>query len=119
MKELEEGTCLTCLGGGEVSSERGLANCPDCDGTGKIGDIFRRTEHRLREVEKKVARQDGEAATDVRWLITELRMCRDSLLKVMTAAQDGSSNDELLRRIQFEANEALGVYAARQREDGD
>ena len=119
MKELEQGTCLTCLGGGEVSSERGPTKCPDCDGTGKIGDIFSRTEHRLREVEKKVARQDGEAASDVRWLITELRICRDSLLKVMTAAQDGSGNDELLRRIQFEANEALGVYAAHQREDAD
>lgn len=117
MKQLEEGTCLTCLGGGEVSSERGLESCPDCDGTGKIGDIFRRNEHRLREIEKKVARQEGQAATDSRWMISELRRCRDALLKVMTAAQDGSQGDDLLRRIQFEANDALGVYAAHQRDD--
>jgi len=119
VRGLEEGTCLTCLGSGEVSNERGLSRCPDCDGTGKIGDIFSRNEHRLREIEQKTTRLTGEAGEDTHWLIVELRRSRAALLKVMTAAQDGASDDELLRRIQFEANEVLGVYAARQPEQQD
>jgi hypothetical protein len=30
----------------------------------------------------------------------------------MTIAQDGDQNDELLRRVRFEVNEAAGIYPA-------
>lgn len=110
MKDLPQGTCLTCLGSGEVSSERGPARCVDCDGTGKLGSIFRRNEARLRQIENSLDGREGETALDLRWLAGELRRSRDALLKVMTAAQDGNAEDELLANIRFEANEALGVY---------
>ena len=113
MNELEKDTCLTCLGAGEVSSERGVARCPDCDGSGKIGDIYLTNENRLRAIEERANQMTGQAAEDVNWLVTELRGSRAALLKVMTAAQEGSAENELLRRIQFEANVSLGVYAAR------
>lgn len=113
MSELTRETCLTCLGAGEVSSERGIAGCPDCNATGKIGDVYLTNEVRIRELEKRANALDGEAAQDLTWLITQLRACRAALLKVMTAAQDGTDGSDLFRRIQFEANEALGVYAAR------
>lgn len=111
MDEIEQGTCLSCLGSGELSSERGLSRCPDCDGSGKIGSIFRRNEQRMRQIEARIERLQGEAKLDVQWLVGELRRSRDALLKVMTAAQDGDGGDDLLRRVQFEANEALGMYS--------
>lgn len=110
MSQFEEGTCLTCLGTGETSSERGLATCPDCDGSGRIGSIFMRNEQRMRQIEGHVKRLSGEAQLDTQWLVAQLRRTRDALVKVMTAAQDGPSEDELLKRIRFEANEALGMY---------
>jgi hypothetical protein len=111
MNEIQQGTCLSCLGSGEVSSERGLARCPDCDGTGEIGSVFRRNEQRMRQIEARMARLEGEARLDAMWLISELRRCREALLKVMTAAQDGDDGNDLLRRVQFEANQALGMYS--------
>lgn len=110
MNEITTETCLTCLGGGEVSSERGVSTCPDCDGTGKVGDVYVRTEHHLREVEARVARMSGEAAAEVGWLVVELRRTRQAMLKVLTAAQDAGESNDLIARIRFEANEALKIY---------
>lgn len=110
VNQITQETCLTCLGAGEVSSERGIAGCPDCDGTGKVGDVYLRTEHQLREVEFRATRLSGEAAADVVWLVGELRRSRQALLKVLTAAQDGNDSDDLNVRIRFEANEALKIY---------
>lgn len=110
MTELAEDTCLTCLGTGEVSSERGLSRCEDCDGTGKIGSVFVRNEQRMRQIEQRLGKLSGEAALDSQWLIGELRRSRSALVKVLTAAQDAESEDELLRQIRFFANDALGMY---------
>lgn len=110
MSEIEEGTCLSCLGTGEVSSEGGLARCADCDGSGQIGSVFVRNEQRVREIERRCQKLTGEAQDDVRWLVGELRRTRAALVKVMTAAQDGPADDELLKRVLFEAIEALGMY---------
>lgn len=118
MSELKEGTCLTCLGTGEVSSERGLSRCADCDGSGRIGTVFIRNEQRMREIERRSQKLTGEAQQDTQWLVGELRRTRAALVKTMTAAQDGPEDDELLKRILFEANEALGMYPrATQSED--
>jgi len=87
-----------------------MTSCPDCDGTGKVGDVYLRTEHHLREVEARASRLSGETAADVSWLVTELRRTREALLKVLTAAQDASESDDLNARIRFEANEALQIY---------
>lgn len=110
MSEIEEGTCLSCLGTGEVSSERGLAPCADCDGSGKMGSLFLRNEQRLREIERRSQKLSGEAQQDTEWLVGELRRTRGALVKALTAAQDGPPDNELLKRILFEANEALGMY---------
>lgn len=110
MNEIAEDTCLTCLGAGEVSSERGVARCDDCDGTGKIGSIFRRNEQRIRQIESHLSRLSGEAALDSQWLILELRRCRAALVNVMTAAQDAEQEDDVFAQVRFFANEALGMY---------
>src|SRR5690606_40256510 len=98
MKKIEEGTCLTCLGTGEVSSERGLSRCADCDGSGRIGTVFIRNEQRMREIERRSQKLTGEAQQDTQWLVGELRRTRAALVKTMTAAQDGPEDDELLKR---------------------
>ncbi len=116
MNELAQGTCLSCLGGGEVSSERGLSFCADCQGTGKIGSELQRTERRLREIELRTQNLTGEISLDIRWLIGNIRRYRTGLLKVMSAAQDGgspgneASAEKLLKAIQFDANEVLEIY---------
>ena len=110
MNTIEEGTCLSCLGTGETSSERGLARCPDCAGSGKIGSIFVRNEQRMPQIEERAHRLTGEAQLDTQWLVGELRRSRSALVKILTAAQDGPDDDELLKRILFEANEAVGMY---------
>lgn len=110
MNEITQETCLTCLGGGEVSSERGMTACPDCDGTGQVGDVYLRTEHQVREIEARANRLTGEAAADLSWLVSELRRTRQALLKVLTAAQDAHEGDDLSTRIRFEANDVLRIY---------
>ena len=110
MEPISQETCLTCLGAGEISSERGIARCPDCDGTGKVGDIYLRTEHQIREIEMRASRLTGEAAQDLAWLVGELRRSRRALMNVLTAAQDAQASDELNARIRFVANEALKIY---------
>jgi hypothetical protein len=116
MTELSRETCLSCLGSGEVSSERGLARCPDCDGEGKIRALHSRNEQRIRKIEARTQRLSGEAAEDTQWLIGELRRLRVALFDAMAVAQemankDGSDAEALLHRIQFEANEVLGIYS--------
>lgn len=115
MSGIERDTCLSCLGAGELSSERGLVRCPDCDGAGKIGALHHRNEQRIRKIEERSHRLTGESAEDTRWLISELRRVRVALFEAMTVAQemakkDGSDPESLLYRIQFEANEVLRVY---------
>lgn len=115
MPEIEPDTCLTCLGSGEISNERGLSRCPDCDGQGKLRSLFTRNEQRLRQIEQRNTRLSGEAAQDAQWLVGELRRYRVVLFEAMTAAQElgekeGSEEQRLLHRIQFEANEVLGIY---------
>lgn len=72
--------------------------------------MFLRNEQRVRHIEARSGRLSGEAAQDLKWLVGELRRSREALLSIMTVAQEGEDNDELLKRIRFSANEALGMY---------
>ena len=105
-------TCLTCYGQGEISSEMGLGACPDCGGTGSLPPRDVLVEWRLRAIEKSYTQSQSEASSDVAWLAFELRQARDALVKIMALAQDEARVADL-RRIRFWANDALGVYEAR------
>jgi hypothetical protein len=96
---------MTCYGTGEVVTEQGALSCPDCFGDGGGAKI----EWRLRELDKQYA-EAGETAADIRWLIHEVRRCRESLVRILTLSQDADESDELARRIKYQANEALGIY---------
>ena len=105
-------TCLTCYGRGETSTEMGLGACPDCGGTGSLPPRDVLVEWRLRAIEKSYVQAQSEASPDVAWLAFELRRARDALLKIMALAQDDAGSAEL-KRIRFLANDALGIYDAK------
>jgi len=97
--------CTTCYGTGEIVTDQGAQACPDCFGGAGV-------EWRLRALEQQYSgdAERSEAGIDVRWLIHELRCCREALLHIMTRCQDADAGDELARDVKYQANEALGLY---------
>jgi hypothetical protein len=91
------------LGDGPVQSSGGTGALPP-------RDVL--VEWRLRAIEKSYSQAQSEASPDVAWLAFELRRARDALLKIMALAQDDAGTVEL-KRIRFSANDALGVYEAK------
>ena len=102
--------CATCYGTGELVTEQGPSVCPDCFGDGRKGGQGAKVEWRLRQLEQHYA-APGENGDDVRWLIHELRGCREALTRILTSCLDADEADELARRVKFQANQALGIYA--------
>lgn len=102
--------CLTCYGAGETVSENGPVACPDCFGEGQALSRGTKLEWRLRDIERAYQGSEREAATDVVWLVHELRRSREALLRVLARCQDVDSVDPVLRDVKYEANEALGLY---------
>lgn len=91
-------------------TEQGAHVCPDCFGDGKQLGQGSKVEWRLRELERQYV-DAGEMADDARWLIHELRACREALIGILSVCQDADENDELANRIKHQANRALGFYA--------
>jgi hypothetical protein len=102
--------CTTCYGMGEVVTEQGAVACPDCFGDGRSPGRGARIEWRLRVLDQQSAAAGDERAADVKWLIHELRHCREALIRILTLCQDADESNELLRDVKFQANDALGVY---------
>jgi hypothetical protein len=102
--------CLTCYGRGEIASDHGLVSCPDCFGDGKPPGRGARLEWRLRELERVYRTAGGDAATDVLWLVHELRGAREALVRVLARCDDADDHDAVAREVKFLANEALGLY---------
>jgi hypothetical protein len=108
-----EKTCLTCYGAGETVAENGPVACPDCFGAGKALSQSTRFEWRLREIERTCDQLGRDAATDVHWLIREIRRSRSALLDILTRCQDTDDSDATAREIHHKANEALELYDPR------
>ena len=102
--------CLTCYGRGETASEHGVIVCPDCMGDGKAPGRGTRLEWRLRELERAYRDTGGETATDVLWLVHELRAARDALVRILARCDDAEAEDAIAREVKFIANDALGLY---------
>jgi hypothetical protein len=107
-----EKTCLTCHGTGESVTEVGPQPCPDCFGVGRAQSPNTKLEWRLREIERSCAQLGRESATDVLWLIHELRVSRAALLEILTCCQDADETDLTARDVRFRANAALKLYDA-------
>jgi hypothetical protein len=102
--------CATCYGSGELVTDQGALVCPDCFGDGKSVGRGAKVDWRLRELERLYGEGTREADADVKWLLHELRTCREALVRILTLCHDAAAGDELAKEIKFLTNDALGVY---------
>ena len=102
--------CLTCYGQGEVVNDYGSASCPDCGGAGTLPPQNVLADWRISAIEQHYSGDPSQAAQDVAWLAFELRRTRHALMQVLALAQDSAVESAVAQRIQFLANDALGVY---------
>lgn len=109
-------SCESCYGKGEVGSERGPLDCPDCAGLGRLPSASVLTERRLRELEQR-HRGSGSPAPDIRWLVSEVRRGRHALLQIFAASQDRESDDPIANKIKFLANDILALYSTDETDD--
>ena len=105
----QERQCNSCFGSGEVGTEVGPVDCPDCGGTGALPHPNVLVEWRTRDIEKARAAGSDAAAQDFRWLIAELRRARTALTEIASLAEDAGDSD-IARRIRITAGQALALY---------
>jgi hypothetical protein len=105
--------CLTCHGTGENATEHGPLPCPDCFGDGTALDGGARFEWRLRELERVHRDARGDVASDVLWLVHELRTTREALLRVLSRCQDADASDAFASEVKLLVIAALGLYPPR------
>jgi hypothetical protein len=104
-----ERRCNSCSGSGEVGTEVGPVDCPDCGGTGVLPHPSVLVEWRIRDIERAHSDAHEEAATDLRWLIAELRRARTALTEIVTLAEDAGDSD-VARRLRVTAGQALELF---------
>jgi DnaJ-class molecular chaperone len=108
MQERSDG-CQTCYGTGEIVTEHGAVDCPDCYGDGVSANRGNKMEWRLRELEKTY-RSNHASFADVMWLVHEVRKAREALVLILTRCQDADDGDDIARYARTRAMEALGLY---------
>lgn len=101
--------CMSCLGTGEVGTEVGPVDCPDCGGAGVLPHPNVAVEWRVRDIERAHAARNDAITKDMRWLVAELRRARTALTEIVSLADEMGDN-ELGRRLRFSANRALELY---------
>ena len=104
-----ERQCQSCLGTGEVGTEVGPVDCPDCGGAGALPHPAVMVEWRVRDIERRYDGREDSATQDMRWLIAELRRARTALTELASLAED-SGDSEVTPRMLFIANRALELY---------
>jgi hypothetical protein len=102
--------CATCYGSGEVATDQGPLLCRDCMGHGKVAGRPELVEWRLREIERAHPGGAHGCDDDVRWLVTELRRCREALTQIFARCQDAADDDAMAADIRYVANGTLGLY---------
>lgn len=102
--------CTTCSGSGELPTDFGPADCPDCGGSGFLPSKSTLVDWRTRDIERAHPPGTSSVATDIQWLIAELRNTRGALNEVIALAHDIEDANDIGRRIRFVANRALGTY---------
>lgn len=103
-------SCNTCGGSGELPTDFGPADCPDCGGSGSLPSKSTLVEWRTRDIERAHPAGTSAVASDIQWLIAELRNSRGALNEVIALAHDIEDANDIGRRIRFIANRALGTY---------
>jgi hypothetical protein len=102
--------CETCAGSGELPTDFGPADCPDCGGAGFLPSKGVLVEWRTRDLERALIAGQTPVSADVRWLVDELRLARAALTEVISLAHDSVDPEAIATKIRFTANRALGLY---------
>lgn len=102
--------CATCHGTGEYPTESGSVDCPDCGGSGTLPPKKVVIELRASDIERAYAGARSTVASDVRWLLSELRSARSALNEIIALAHDVNDQDAIAIKIRRIANRALGLY---------
>jgi hypothetical protein len=95
---------------GEAATDFGPVDCPDCGGAGFLPSKSVLLDWRARDIERALARGGQVDASDVRFLLAELRAARTALMEIIALAHDAEDPDAIAQRIRFTANGALGLY---------
>ena len=106
---LVERQCNSCSGTGEVGTEVGVVDCPDCGGSGALPHPNVLVEWRTRDIEQARASGSDATASDIRWLIAELRRARSALTDIAALAED-AGHSEVVQRIRVTAGQALALF---------
>jgi hypothetical protein len=101
--------CSSCSGSGEIGTEAGLVDCPDCGGSGALPHPNVLVEWRTRDIERARSGGTDATASDIRWLIAELRRARTALTEIASLAED-AGDTEISRRIRVTAGQALELF---------
>ncbi len=102
--------CSSCSGSGEVPTDYGSVDCPDCGGAGFLPSRAVLIDWRSRDLERALSRGATSEVSDVRWVLAEMRQARAALTEIIALAHDISDDDAIAQRIRFVANRALGLY---------
>jgi hypothetical protein len=104
-----ERRCNSCLGTGEIGTEAGPVDCPDCGGAGLLPHPLVAIEWRVRDIERTHAGVRDAITNDLRWLIAELRRARTALTEIAALADEAGDSD-VAQRLRFTTNRALQLY---------
>lgn len=105
--------CSSCSGSGEVPTDYGSLDCPDCGGAGYLPSRSVLVDWRSRDLEGALSRGSAPEASDVRWMLAEMRQARAALTEIVALAHDVSddrTDSAIAQRIRFVANRALGLW---------
>ena len=105
--------CESCVGSGEQPTDFGPVDCPDCGGSGFLPSRSVLIDWRSRDIERQVGTARSASASDVKWLLAELRAARGALTEILALAHDADDPHGIGLRIRFLANRALGLYETR------
>jgi hypothetical protein len=104
------GRCMSCAGAGELATENGPVDCPDCGGSGTLPTRAVLTDWRSRDLSRALARGQPLSTADATWLIDELRAARTALTEVIALAHDIRDDEQIALRIRMVASQAIGLY---------
>jgi hypothetical protein len=111
--------CMSCAGTGELATDNGPIDCPDCGGGGTLPTRAVLSEWRMRDLSRALAGGAHEASSaDVSWLIDELRHARTALTEIIALAHDIRDDAQLALRIRMVASQAIGLYQTTTLPDG-
>jgi hypothetical protein len=93
-----------------MPSQHGPAACPDCGGSGKLPAKSVLVDWRSRDIERALSSGINVHASDVKFLLSELREARTALTEIIALAHDIDDPTGIAQRVRLTANRALGLY---------